>query len=184
MKKIMSICMVVFTLTSVGCSKSDEIVRKMEKCETLEILNEKLMNTETIVEAEDGGFNTVIKAIEDGIVEYDNLYKQVNEFIDLAESKKMIDIAKSEALEEEIENSRTEITGTRDKILTYNKKFNEYWIGLTDAYIYLKAALHNINTLSINGTVENAKDALSESKENFDSMPSSRENIKEEIINQ
>lgn len=184
MKKIMAICMIFFMLISVGCSKNDEIVRKMRSNETKEMLNEKLKGTETIVEVEDNGFNDIINAMENGIVDYDNLYKQVNEFVNLAENNKPINIVKATALEEEIQNSKNKIPNSGSKILTYNKNFEKYWWSLIDSYSSLKAVMHNINALTTNGTVEMAKSVLEESKEEFDVISSSRGNLKEKIINE
>ncbi len=180
MKKIFSLLLCgIMILGLVGC-KSDGLVRKIKEGETLESLNESLKGTQTIVEDEEGKFDELISSMQLEIKNYDNLAIEVNKIIELAENKQPIKCDDVTSLLISIEENQDNYSSKREGIYTYNEEFGNYWLALTDAYNYLKVAANNIDTISSNGTVEQARECFDKSKESIKLL--SDIDIKEEIF--
>lgn len=185
LKKILAIVMFCFFIFITGCSsKSNDLVRTMKNNETAENLNTTLKGTEIIVEDSSGKFNELCATMEESIVNYDNLYKEVEGYVVTLENNSDIKKDELQSIMSKITNDQNTCSGKRKGIYTYNKNFNEYWDNLMDSYNCLKDAIINMNDLKGKGTVEKSRKCLETSKNRFEVVSNVRGELKKNILKQ
>lgn len=182
MKKILPIIMVCFFMLATGCSKDNGLVRTMKSNETKETLNDTLKNTETIVEDGSGKFNELCVTMEESIIKYDDLYKQVEGYVTTLENNGTVKKEEFNVALLKIQSDQDACSNKRSGIYTYNKNFNKYWTNLMDSYNYLKYTINNINDLSGKGTLPQARECLENCKKSFEVISNVRGKLKENIL--